>query len=516
MVWFETQEEFLCFVMKSQTEVEPSYTQDQQQRLPDFKDDTADASASFSIWFHGFAEMCVIELRKIHKKKHLDRDRLEVLRKLLQHRIPEFHSAMFNLIVENLVMKETIFKKAQIFCNVKSSDQSSMGEKYGSMSASALERAIHDVRNNLTVQHSSSSEHQYLKSIRAACKHLPHSNEASVDARTIYFSYLMRFGLPCIFLTISPDDLRNYRIVVYALDGTEKANGFVDVKNLSDEQILADFKVRQEARFDHPGLCAEEYERIIELVIKHMFNWNEEEQKSEGMGLFAEVLAWCIATEEQGRKSLHGHILMFVKDWQKVLEVLQRRRITDFSENMSLISAQVKTKRLYRNACSAELFSDFGPGKALPEKAVFHHDDCRGSRRAEQMRFTVKPVADEQLREMRHKRLCHQHQGQIATCEKCHTSFSMNTIVSNAISYHLGNPGQKIKFPEGNNTAIGRFVYERADFSPTRRKSEARRYLFNPTNFAAPPPVRAERESSDAAPKRKLFTMKSLIRGRIG
>jgi hypothetical protein len=39
---------------------------------------------------------------KIHKKKHLDRDRLEVLRSY-QHRIPEFHSAKCSTwIVENL------------------------------------------------------------------------------------------------------------------------------------------------------------------------------------------------------------------------------------------------------------------------------------------------------------------------------------------------------------------------------------------------------------------------------
>jgi hypothetical protein len=482
---FETQEEFRAYVMKSQNGRWNSelHARPTAERLADYKDDTiADAfPRHFPFGFTGLAEdPSVIKLRKFHKK-HLDRDRLEVLRKFLQHRIPEFHSPMFNLIVENLVMKETIFKKTQMYCNVKSSDQSSMGEKYGSMSAAALERAIHDVRNHLSVQHSNSSEHQYLKSIRAACKHLPHSNEASVDARTKYFSFLIRFGLPCIFLTISPDDLRNYRIIVYALNGTEKANGFVDVKELSDDQILADFKVRQQARFDHPGLCAEEYERIIELVIKHMFNWNEKEQKSEGVGLFAEVLAWCIATEEQGRKSLHGHMLLFIKDWQTVLEILQRRQNMDSGEIISLAAAEMKTKRLYRNACSAELFSDIGPGKALPEKAAFHHEDCRGTRREEQMRFAVKPVDDKQLREMRHKRLCHQHQGQIATCEKCHTTFSMNLIVSNAISTHLGKPGQKIKFPEGNNTKrLDRFVYEMGkDFSwnVQGEKSKALRYF---------------------------------------
>jgi hypothetical protein len=89
---FETQEEFLCFVMKSQTEVELWVTmQDQQQRgcqisrmiLPTLP-------RHFPFGFTGLLKCSVIELRKIHKKKHLDRDRLEVLRKLLQHRILNF------------------------------------------------------------------------------------------------------------------------------------------------------------------------------------------------------------------------------------------------------------------------------------------------------------------------------------------------------------------------------------------------------------------------------------------
>jgi hypothetical protein len=482
---FKTQEEFRAFVMEAQkgrwsSELHSRPTAD---RVADYKADTmADSFPRlFPFGFTGLPEdPSVVELSKSHKK-HLNRDRLEVLRKYLQHRIAEFHSPMFNLIVTNLVMKETIFKKTQMFCNVRASDQSLMGEKYGSMSADALLRAIHDERNGLSVQHSSSKEHQYLKSIRAICKHLPTSNEASVDARSTYFSYLMKFGLPCIFLTISPDDLRNYRIVVYALDGKEQTSGSIDVKDLSDDQILADFKVRQQARFDHPGLCAEEYERIIELVIKHMFNWNEKEQKSMGVGLFAEVLAWCIATEEQGRKSLHGHILLFIKDWQRVLEVLQRRQSTDNGEVITYSDAVMKTKSLYRNACSAKLFSDFEPGKALSDKAPFYHESCRGKRREDVMRFTVKPVDDNQLREMRHKRLCHQHKGRIATCERCHTVFSMNDIVSNAISTHLGRPGETIKFPEDNDTKrLDRFVYEMGkDFAWNEKgeRSEAIRYL---------------------------------------
>jgi hypothetical protein len=54
-------------------------------------------------------------------------------------------------------------------------------------------------------------------------------------------------------------------------------------------------------RVVHPGLCAEEYQHMMELVIRYLFNWDVETQKRNGVGLFATILAWCLATEEQGQ-----------------------------------------------------------------------------------------------------------------------------------------------------------------------------------------------------------------------
>jgi hypothetical protein len=158
------------------------------------------------------------------------RNRLNVFRKLLRHRKPCFHHPLFNLIVENLIMKDTIFLQTQMFCNTKSSETTTMGEKYGTMTPDKLEKAIQDSRNNRSIQYSNSSEHQFLRSIKSTCGKLPHSNEACLDARRIYFSFLMKFGIPAIFLTITPDDTRSFRVVVYSLSPNKvSAYGEVDV-----------------------------------------------------------------------------------------------------------------------------------------------------------------------------------------------------------------------------------------------------------------------------------------------
>jgi hypothetical protein len=177
-----------------------------------------------------------------------------------------------------------------------------MGEKYGTMSATVFQTAIWDTRNHTSREHSNEVANKFLKSIRAACNDLPHTNEASQQARRVYFSLLISFGLPCIFLTVNPDDLRNFRIVVYSLTGSAPAvtADSINAADLRDDQILADFNMRREARVNHPGLCAEEYDRIVHLVIKHLFNWDMENQESNGMGLFARIEAFALATEEQG------------------------------------------------------------------------------------------------------------------------------------------------------------------------------------------------------------------------
>ena len=483
---FATQEEFLQYIMKSndghwssQLHVRPS-----GERFADYNDGTiADAfPLQFPFGYTGLAEdPSAVEVRTLNHYKKSSITRKDVILKYLTHRKPEFHTALFNLIMENIIMKEQIFLSSKIFCNVKRSDNSTMGEQYGSMSAALLEIAIRNVRNGLSVQHSMSAEHQFLKSIRAACGHLPHSNEATMEARRTYFSFLMKFGLPSIFLTVNPDDLRNFRIIVYSLVGHEAVLGNVDVNSLSDEQIIADFKLRSETRLKYPGLCAEEYERIVHLVIKHLFNWDVKQQRSNGIGIFAEILAFALATEEQGRKSLHGHFLLFVKGWKQILDIIQKPALTSQDETAQ-VAARTKAKVFYMNACSARLFSDFEPDKPLKATPVFYHSDCRYVRGPiDNMRYTAAPVPDQQLRDMRHQKKCEAFKGHIATCQKCGKKFSANEIVTNALNVHMStNNSVCYEFPEENVRRLDRQVYEdQKNFSWTTmdKYSQAIRYF---------------------------------------
>jgi hypothetical protein len=336
-----------------------------------------------------------------------------------------------------------------------------MGEMYGRMSARELEKAICDSKSNPGKQYNKKQPgNRFLNSIQASCRELPHSNEATRTARQTYFSFCIAFGLPCIFLTVTPDDLRNFRIVVYSSERGKFVSGMENVNLLTDDQILIDYKIRRDVRFQHPGLCAEEYQRIVHLIIKHLFNWDMANQRSNGMGLFAEVEAFALATEEQGRKTLHGHFLIFVKNWNQVLAVLQRRKEEIHNHIVSLSNAIIQSKAFYTNACSARLFSDFEDDGPLNQVPVFSHNKCVRKRKQKDLIRIIEPVSDQTLREMRHKKLCHVHNGHIATCIKCEHKISVNEIITHALNVHLGKTNCNFFFPDGNVKRLDKLVYE--------------------------------------------------------
>ena len=194
-------------------------------------------------------------------------------------------------------------------------------------------------------------------------------------------------------------------------------------------------------------MCAEEYDRIIELVIKHLFNWDAEKHRSNGPGLFAEVLAWCLANEEQGRKSLHGHFLLFIKNWKQYCDRLQRGRGNGNCSQIFLRAKQTIVQ-FHSSICSPRLFSDFEPYNAMDQVPVFFHEDCRGKRKQDKMRFSVQPFDSQHIRNMRNKKFCFELQGRIAMCQRCDKVFTNDEIISNALTVHLGKGKLLFEYPE--------------------------------------------------------------------
>ena len=76
------------------------------------------------------------------------------------------------------------------------------------------------------------------------------------------------------------------------------------------------------------------------------------------------------------------------------------------------------------------------------------------------MRYTIKPVPLQQLRDMRHKAKCQQYGGHIGTCQRCMKIFTNDEIIANALSIHLGKGSKSFCFPEKVVKPLEHHVYQ--------------------------------------------------------
>jgi len=431
----------------------------------------------------------------VRSKKH-------VLKKFLQHSSPKFHGPMPNLIFHNTLLKMNVFEKSKIYCNTRMNDFQKYSEKFGVMDPDKLLGAINNFRKKSSARFSSKEEDFFIRSIMAICKKMPHTNEAARDAAEIYFSYVVKFGLPAIFLTITPDDNRNYRIVLYSMERKEYSFSENTVPNLSENDVIDEITFRSNVRQNYPGLCAEEYKRIMDAVISHFFGWDVKTGKAkDSIGFFGKPLAWLVATEEQGRKSLHGHILLFIKDWQRILNVIHRDRDEEgnqfrelevcnrFREILTKDEAKRKAKQFFRNACTCNLLKDFQPAAGILRDycTPFEHQ-CYG-RRTERvkksMRFTPENVDHQTIRDMRHRHKWKNHRGKIASCpnDKCQYEFRIMPFVEDVLKSTVDS---NILFEDTNKKRLDCHVYHmnKMPYIPTihryttaDKEFHAKRYL---------------------------------------
>jgi len=59
-----------------------------------------------------------------------------------------------------------------------------------------------------------------------------------------------------------------------------------------------------------PGLCAIDFRNVLKLVVHYALGWNSETKTTE-YGPFGRIQAFYGAVEEQARKALHAHFIVW-------------------------------------------------------------------------------------------------------------------------------------------------------------------------------------------------------------
>ncbi len=82
----------------------------------------------------------------------------------------------------------------------------------------------------------------------------------------------------------------------------------------SEEDCHADFVLRRDARISNPGACSLEFQSVMQILLECLLKWDTKTQTSKGKGILGTVIAFAGADEEQGRKTLHWHWQIRVKE----------------------------------------------------------------------------------------------------------------------------------------------------------------------------------------------------------
>ena len=303
----------------------------------------------------------------------------------------QFHRDLFTLILYNMYMKQMMVRKA----NLKAREKGDSTLFAQELTFEDVNAAIHARRTR--TQSCNETNHpggKFLGAIDVVCQTVPHSNEAARKARRNVECLQHHFGCPTFFLTVTPDDDNHFLIQVYT---DILIDDDTDIGSLSDEQLSVRAKKRTELRIKFPGICAYFFEIVLNIIIKDVIGWDETtEQPIAGFtGLFGTPTAFSETTEEQGRKTLHGHFLIWIAPLNALRELLHAPGEKIRKQAASIIAAQLD------NVASCKcFFNDDRHNRSRRDHRLFPHE-CK--LKSTRNRHNPKVISDQQLRDLRLK-----------------------------------------------------------------------------------------------------------------
>ena len=394
---------------------------------------------------------------------------------------PQFHRELFTLIVYNMYMKQMMVKTAGWKVRNK-------------MDANLLanELTMEDVNAAIDytkyARGASMNENVYrgrrlLSAVDAISKAIPHTNEAAKQARRKAEALQHYFGCPTFFLTVTPDDDNHFLIQVLSQNMIDTDQNIEEILN---QQLYERGKKRTELRIKFPGICAFFFEIALKIITREVIGWDEETNmavKGE-TGLFGDVAAFSISVEEQGRRTLHAHILLWVTDLNKTREELFSGTV-----RQQEIATRIITNKIDSVASSKCFFNDEITANDTIRYKAFPHE-CTVDKPYE--REIPKVVSDQELRYLRCKR---KQDAFFSCCSHCTKTWTCTDFLSSYLTNMM-----EVKNFDGLPDAEVR-----------RLKSMAIQYQKNPD-----PSVEIQKYVIDAAYNNHVHTSSCFKRTKIG
>ncbi|KAJ2914801.1 hypothetical protein MD484_g5620, partial [Candolleomyces efflorescens] len=115
--------------------------------------------------------------------------------------------------------------------------------------------------------------------------------------RTELWSLISNLGAPSWFITVSPVD-NKHPLCIYWAD-----------KNIKFHPDLKEYNERVRLVASNPIAGARFFHFLVELLIKHLLRWADDQERP---GVFGHTSAYFGTVEQQGRMTLHVHMLIWI------------------------------------------------------------------------------------------------------------------------------------------------------------------------------------------------------------
>ena len=162
----------------------------------------------------------------------------------------------------------------------------------------------------------------------------------------------------------------------------------------------------------------------MRIVVEYFLGWDREKNCNKpDLGLFDDLLAYVIAAEEQARKTIHGHILIWLKNWSRLYEKLNSE---SFAERQMAINDV--------NAFASRIMTTQILGKDVYGKASPCKDDCIAKISGTEQAFSF--CTDQDIRNLRSSSGETHFGGKcIAKCNSCKSVYTTEDFAISKLSY---------------------------------------------------------------------------------
>jgi hypothetical protein len=337
----------------------------------------------------------------VDKAKNIDR----FVSRLSFQSLPQFHRPLFCLILYNLGLR----KKALHMSSMVIENGTEAEMIVNSVDGQDLERAAAAMANGSRA--GSYASNTYLRKVKAVAGCLPHSNEASGKAAMKMESMHHNLGAPNVFLTFTFDDENSFLVQVMA---ETEIDDDQDIGILTDDELRTRAQRQNELRLKYPGLCAMAFDDLLDIVLEEVMGWDRRLGRGTGRrGLFGTCIALSFGVEEQGRKTLHVHLIA----WTREMQQLYKRLLSDNSNERQ--SARASLALQFDDVLNTEMFGNPSSDKTTKKKFLDVFDHVCEIDKAD--RELPKVVFEQQLRNLRHKYGHQSQNGLFLYCSHCAT-----------------------------------------------------------------------------------------------